>query len=885
MVKKNLFCKISDLVNESDVEQFFAIRLLSYLHYDDTSIKTKKSLDELTVSRGSRSEKYKPDYVCFYDKKPKIVIDTKSPSENIDDYIYQVSGYALSLNQKFKNENPIRFTILTNGLSFKIFNWDEEEPILSLNFEDFAKGNKKFEELIELISFETIKNQTGKNELKIGDFFSKPSVEEIKAAFNKCHNIIWKKEKISPTDAFYEFSKIIFVKLNEDKRIREIIKSGQKLKRTDFKFSIDWINERENETEKPLSSILFRDLQSHLQEQIEKNKKKPIFQKDEEVELKSQTIKEVVKILQDKDLYTIDEDLNGRMFETFLNATVRGRELGQYFTPRKVVKFMTKLADLQLKRVGGEIIIDSVLDACCGSGGFLIDALADFIEKAKNNPILTPHKDEVLEKIKTDSIFGIEANPKISRIARMNMYVHGDGGSRIYCADSLDKEVLISRGTNKGIKKELEELKTHLVTNQKKFDVVLSNPPFSMSYKNKEKDEQDILLQYASSDQSQNLTYEKDTNKLRASVKSNVLFLARYADLLKAGGRMLIVLDNSVLNSYSHIDYRDFIRNNFIIHAVFQLPTHTFVNQEAGGITSILYVEKKKSASQEQSSVFARVVNKVGHGTSGKEEDQDDFENILAEYKKYESEGKLYWEGKKSIGDYENDDLFLIDSKRLDDRLDVYFHQPSYYKLLNEIKSSEKSGRCIIKKLSDFERISNSESDFPEDETIIYKYIEISAVDKERGFIISDAWEEGTRDKLPNRAKMLIKENDILFSKPYRSLQKVVIVPKELDGQIASSGFYGIRPKDFSEACVLWGIFRSLIIQKQFIHLSSGYTQRELNDEYLEKYLFVPIPKNADRLAKKIFEEVDIAKKARSSEIQAINLITHEPEREILGNT
>ena len=369
--------------------------------------------------------------------------------------------------------------------------------------EDFAKGNKKFEELIELISFETIKNQTGKNELKIGDFFSKPSVEEIKAAFNKCHNIIWKKEKISPTDAFYEFSKIIFVKLNEDKRIREIIKSGQKLKRTDFKFSIDWINERENETEKPLSSILFRDLQSHLQEQIEKNKKKPIFQKDEEVELKSQTIKEVVKILQDKDLYTIDEDLNGRMFETFLNATVRGRELGQYFTPRKVVKFMTKLADLQLKRVGGEIIIDSVLDACCGSGGFLIDALADFIEKAKNNPILTPHKDEVLEKIKTDSIFGIEANPKISRIARMNMYVHGDGGSRIYCADSLDKEVLISRGTNKGIKKELEELKTHLVTNQKKFDVVLSNPPFSMSYKNKEKDEQDILLQYASSDQSQ----------------------------------------------------------------------------------------------------------------------------------------------------------------------------------------------------------------------------------------------------------------------------------------------------------------------------------------------------------------------------------------------
>lgn len=885
MAKKNLFCNTSDLVNESDVEQFFAIRLLSYLNYDDASIKTKKSLDELVVSRGSRSEKYKPDYVCFHDKKPKVVIDAKSPTENIDDYVYQVSGYALSLNQKFKKENPVRFTILTNGLNFKIYNWDEEEPVLSLTFEDFTKGNKKFEELVELISFEAIKNQTGENELKIGDFLSKPSVEEIKAAFNKCHNIIWKKEKISPTDAFYEFTKIIFVKLNEDKRIREIIKSGQTLKRTDFKFSIDWINERENETEKPLSSILFRDLQSHLQEQIEKNKKKPIFQKDEEIELKSQTIKEVVKVLQDKDLYTIDEDLNGRMFETFLNATVRGRELGQYFTPRKVVKFMTKLADLQLRKAGSEIIIDSVLDACCGSGGFLIDALADFMEKAKNNPSLIPHKDVVLEKIKTESIFGIDANPKISRIARLNMYVHGDGGSSIYCADSLDKEVLISRGTNKGIKKELEELKTQIVTNQRKFDVVLSNPPFSMSYASKEKDEQDILQQYASSDPNVNLTYEKGTNKLKSSVKSNVLFLARYADLLKEGGRILIVLDNSVLNSYSHTDYRDFIRNNFIIRAVFQLPTHTFVNQEAGGITSILYAEKRKSLSQEQPFVFARVINKVGHGTSGKEEDEDDFESILAEYRKYESDGKLYLDGKKFIGNYENDDLFLISPEKLEDRLDVYFHQPTYSKLLDDIKASEKTGRCVIKKLSDFERISSSSSDFPDDDTIIYKYIEISAIDKERGFIISEAWEEGIRDELPNRAKILIKENDILFSKPYRSLQKVVIVPKELDGQIASSGFYGIRPKDFNEACLMWSIFRSLLIQKQFIHLSSGYTQRELNDEYLEKYLLVPIPKNANQLAGKIATEIDIARKARSSEIQAINSITHEPEKEILGNT
>ena len=52
-----------------------------------------------------------------------------------------------------------------------------------------------------------------------------------------------------------------------------------------------------------------------------------------------------------------------------------------------------------------------------------------------------------IEAIKSKSIFGIEANAKIARIARMNMYVHGDGGSRIYCADSLDKNLTIKPGS------------------------------------------------------------------------------------------------------------------------------------------------------------------------------------------------------------------------------------------------------------------------------------------------------------------------------------------------------------------------------------------------------------------------------------------------------
>jgi type I restriction enzyme M protein len=647
------------------------------------------------------------------------------------------------------------------------------------------------------------------------------------------------------------------------------------------KFSLDWLNEREGETENPLSTILFSELQSQLQEQIEKKKKKSIFLEGEGIELKSPTIKEVVRVLQNYDLYTIDEDLNGRMFETFLNATIRGKELGQYFTPRKVVKFMTQLANIQIKRVEGEIKIERMLDACCGSGGFLIDAMSDLTEKVKHNSSLRPYKDEILEKIKLDSIFGIEANPKISRIARMNMYAHGDGGSRIYCADSLDKNISITRGTNKIVKKELEELKTLLSENDLKFDVVITNPPFSMSYSSKEKDEKIVLEQYADSDENKNLTYEKGTNKLKASVKSNVLFIARYLDLLEVGGRMFIILDNSVLNSYTHKEYRDFIRKNFIIKAVFQLPTHTFVNQQAGGITSILYLEKRKSSSQEQSPIFARVINNVGHGTSGKEELKDDFGDILKEYQKYEDTGNLYLKGKKKIGKFENDNLFLISPEMVSDRLDVFFHQPSYHKLLNYLRKKEKSKKCTIKKLSSFIKVTNigDEDSDKEEQDSIYKYIEISSIDKERGFLIMGEWEEGKREDLPNRAKLLIKANDVLFSKPFRSLQKVIIVPKEIDNQLASSGFYGIRPKNYLEACLLWAIFRSKLIQKQFLHLASGYTQRELNEDYLNNYLLIPIPRA--KISKNISNNINKAKKARKEEIEALHQILNEPVKKI----
>jgi type I restriction enzyme M protein len=100
-------------------------------------------------------------------------------------------------------------------------------------------------------------------------------------------------------------------------------------------------------------------------------------------------------------MFGIDEDLNGRLFETFLNATMRGKELGQYFTPRNVVKLVTRLAAPKAGR--GQV--EKVIDACCGTGGFLIEVLTQMRNAIRENQSLsTSEKEGLIEKVGSVSV-------------------------------------------------------------------------------------------------------------------------------------------------------------------------------------------------------------------------------------------------------------------------------------------------------------------------------------------------------------------------------------------------------------------------------------------------------------------------------------------------
>ena len=148
---RNIYCRFSDLSNEASVESFFLGRLLPDLGYKDSQIKTKQNLQALTVGRGHKREKYKPDYALMFRGAPRCVVDAKATDEDLTDWIEQCSGYCLALNRKYDNRNPVRFFLLSNGLSTVLYEWDKEEPLLTLDFSDFTWGNPRYEHLKTVI--------------------------------------------------------------------------------------------------------------------------------------------------------------------------------------------------------------------------------------------------------------------------------------------------------------------------------------------------------------------------------------------------------------------------------------------------------------------------------------------------------------------------------------------------------------------------------------------------------------------------------------------------------------------------------------------------------------------------------------------------------------
>jgi type I restriction enzyme M protein len=288
-----------------------------------------------------------------------------------------------------------------------------------------------------------------------------------------------------------------------------------------------------------------------------------VFSKNDTIKLKAPDITYVVGELQSYCITQAHRDAVGDAFEVFIGSALRGPE-GQFFTPRNVVEMIVSILDPS----PGQLIIDPA----CGSGGFLVNALADVWAKVEEQGRERGWTEAQTEKRKQEvaskAFRGIDKDEFLAKVTKAYLAIIGDGRGGVFCENSLEPTSEWDAAAQSKI-----ELGT--------FDVVLSNPPFG---KNLKIEGEQLLSQF---DLGHRWKREGNGFKLTTDLEDNqvpqLLFLERCLQLLKDGGSMGIVIPESLFGSPSYEYVIAWLLAHVRVRCIIALPEATFKTSGKGG--------------------------------------------------------------------------------------------------------------------------------------------------------------------------------------------------------------------------------------------------------------------------------------------------------------
>ena len=346
----------------------------------------------------------------------------------------------------------------------------------------------------------------------------------------------------------------------------------------------------------------------------------------------------------------VEDDVLGRAFDVMLRGRFEGKGgMGVYLTPQQVRDAMVEMAFHDILADDPSVITRTdpktgkktfrVGDLTCGSAGFIVRAMREVRKHVERLVGMTnQQKSKLLQEIYQDGFIGADSAKNMVLMARINMALHGDPHARVYKVDnSLTEQVL----------------------KPESFDLILTNPPFKKGGVTEE-DSAEVLKTYRSDIVDGKPQMAGDKLALGAkpdskgvwkpvnSIDPAVLFIDRCLQLLKPGGRLLIVLPDGILCNSGDRYVREylmgvkdkesgrFVGGKAIVKAVVSLPPITFRLSGAGAKTSFMYLQKKKPGDA-QGSVFMAVADEVGFDVKQNKEiltDRNDLARILDIYRR-----------------------------------------------------------------------------------------------------------------------------------------------------------------------------------------------------------------------------------------------------------
>lgn len=212
-----------------------------------------------------------------------------------------------------------------------------------------------------------------------------------------------------------------------------------------------------------------------------------------------------------------------------------GRNGGEYYTPRPLIRAMIKVINPQL----GE----TIYDGACGSAGFLCESF-DYLRT--NNALTT----DDFNTLQNDTFVGKEKKSLAYVLGIMNMILHGIDAPKILHTNTLAEDL-------------------NDVQDKNRFDIVLANPPFGG--KERKEVQQNFRIHTG---------------------ETAYLFLQHFIKHLKAGGRAAVVIKNTFLSNTDNaaVSLRRHLLETCNLHTILDLPSGAF--QGAGVRTVVLFFEK-----------------------------------------------------------------------------------------------------------------------------------------------------------------------------------------------------------------------------------------------------------------------------------------------------
>lgn len=304
-------------------------------------------------------------------------------------------------------------------------------------------------------------------------------------------------------------------------------------------------------------------------------------------------VKEIVELLQIYQIrYNYRQQFLSDFFELLLTTGLK-QESGQFFTPVPLARFIiksmpiTQIVERKVSKGDKTNLLPMVIDYAAGSGHFITESMEEiqnYIDTIDEST-LTPTTKRAIKKWKADPfdwaedyVYAIERDYRLVKTAKVSCYLHGDGLAKVIHGDGL--------ADFRSAKEYKDRLtitdKTYLQDN-KQFDVLISNPPYSVSsfksMMDSEKSKENFELFSRLTDQSSEI---------------ETLFIERTKQLLKDGGVAGIILPSSILsNTGIYTQSREIILDYFDIVSIVELGSNTFM--ATGTNTVILFLRRKNN--------------------------------------------------------------------------------------------------------------------------------------------------------------------------------------------------------------------------------------------------------------------------------------------------